>query len=102
MKLESIVAGIALAIWGRYLLVFLFLLPLIPVLAPLFLWLAYENHKETKHQKMAIAANVISPGTYCDECFSKLAGNTAEHPHTYACSHSKQLMFVGKQSKSLW
>ena len=98
MKFETVIAGIALAIWGRYLLVFLFLFPLIPVLVPLLLWFEYEKYRERKHQEMALADNLVEPGTYCDECFSKVAGSTAEHPHTYACSHSKQLFFPGKGS----
>lgn len=93
MKFSTVVTGIVMAIWGPQLLVALILVPFVPVLIPLFLWLKYEAYCETRHQEMATAANAINPGTYCDECFSKLAGNPAEHPHTYACSHSKQLMF---------
>jgi hypothetical protein len=103
MKFETVVAGIVMAIWGPQLLVVLILFPLVPVLIPLFLWFAYENYKDKKHQEMAIATNAISPGTYCDECFSKLAGNLAEHPHTYACSHSKQLFIPDtKRSQMPW
>ena len=98
MKIINIVAGLALVIWGHRLLVLLVIFPLIPVLVPLLLWFEYEKYRERKHQEMALATNAVDPGTYCDECFSKLAGNTAEHPHTYACSHSKQLFFPGKQS----
>ena len=98
MKIVNVLAGLALVIWGQPLLVLFLIFPLIPVLVPLLLWVEYEKYCEREHQKMALAANVVDPGTYCDECFSKLAGNTAEHPHTYACSHSKQLFSPGKQS----
>jgi len=98
MKLESVIAGIALAIWGPQLLVALILLPVIPVLVPLYLWFLYAEYKKKRHQEMVIAVNAIHPGTYCDECYSKLAGNPAEHPHTYDCPHSKELIFSGKRS----
>ena len=82
-----------------YVILFSGLVLLSPVIAPVFLWLWYENYRDKKHREMAIATNAIAPGSYCDECFSKLAGNTAEHPHTYACSRSKEL-YIPKTTRS--
>ena len=84
-----------------YAILFTGLVLLAPVIVPVFLWLWYEHYCDKKHQEMAIATNAIAPGSYCDECFSRLAGNTAEHPHTYACSHSKELHIPKTKRSSL-
>ena len=95
MNLGTVVSVLIALFWGQRLLVLLIVFPLIPIAIPILVWLMYEELREKKHQEMAIAANAINPGAYCDECFRRLAGNTAEHPHTYGCSHSKELHFVG-------
>ena len=101
MKLSDLLSLVILWIVAPYLLLFGGLIVLAPIAIPLLIWFWYEKRRDKKRLEMVIAENAIRPGSYCAECLCLWAGNPVEHPHTYSCSHSKELHIPKTKRSSL-